>query len=168
MEILGEDNQNPIGERSVACGLNTLAGAELLVGFEGNKLKPLDQTLLKKGYWDTQAATFNINQLSLLHDIRWPEQASYIHFAVALAHWDYELGTYNTTYSEEVMFEKQDQNIDICLKPNDIQGDKLVMLFVFLSFSEKQKNKIRPLKRSFNSVSIQQVLKHNGDIKIWK
>lgn len=119
-EILEEDNQNPLGERSVAYGLNTPAGAERLIGFEGNKLKPLDHSLLKNGTWDTQTSSLNLNQLSLLNDIQWPEQASYVHFAVALSHWDYELGTYNTSYSEEVMFEKQDQTIDLNLKPSDV------------------------------------------------
>ena len=160
-EILEEDTQNPLGERSVACGLDTAAGAQLLVGFEGKKVKPLYQTLQKKGYWNDSSASFNLPQLSLLNDIQWPEQAAYVHFAVALSHWDYKLETYNTTYSEEVILEKKEQTLDLCLKPTALQADKLVLLFVFLSFSENYKNKIRPLKRSFNSVTIQQVLKHS-------
>jgi hypothetical protein len=155
-KILEEDTLNQRGERSVENGLNTTEGVNLLIGFEGNKLKPLYQTLKKKGKWDVQSETFNLPNLSLLHDIEWPENASFVHLAVAQTNWDYEKDTFETAYSEEVTFEKEDKTIDITLHP-----DKLVLLYVCLGFSEKYKKIDKPLKRSFNSVTIQQVLKHN-------
>ena len=160
-EILEEDLLNERGERTVENGLNTTEGVNLLIGFEGNKLKPLYQTLKKKGKWDVQSETFNLPNLSLLHDIEWPENASFVHLAVAQTNWDYDKDTFETAYSEEVTFEKEDKTIDITLHPEKLKGDKLVLLYVFVGFSEKYKKTVRPLKRSFNSVTIQQVLKHN-------
>ncbi len=162
-EILEEDTLNQRGERTVENGLNTTEGVNLLIGFEGNKLKPLYQTLKKKGKWDVGSETFNLPNLSLLHDIEWPENASFVHLAVAQTNWDYDKDTFETAYSEEVTFEKEDKTIDISLHPEKLKGDKLVVLYVFLGFSEKYKKTVRPLKRSFNSVTIQQILKHNPE-----
>jgi hypothetical protein len=160
-EILEEDTLNQRGERKVENGLNTSEGVNLLIGFEGNKLKPLYKTLKKKGKWDAQSETFKLPNLSLLNDIEWPENASFVHLAVAQTNWNYQNDTFETAYSEEVTFEKEDKTIDISLHPEKLKGDKLVLLFVFLGFSEKYKKTVRPLKRSFNSVTIQQILKHN-------
>jgi hypothetical protein len=160
-EILEEDTKNQIGERTVQNGLNIPEGVNLLLGFEGNKLKPLDQTLKKKGKWDEQSETFNIAKLELHKDIVWPENATFVHLAVAQTNWDYEKDTFETAYSEEVTFEKENITIDISLHPEKLKGDKLVLLYVFVGFSEKYKKTIRPLKRSFNSVTIHQILKHN-------
>jgi hypothetical protein len=96
-----------------------------------------------------------------LEDIEWPETASKLHLAVAQSNWDYINDTFETAYSEEVVFDKEDKTIDITLKPEKLKGDQLVLLFVFIGFSEKYKKTIRPLKRSFNSVTIHQILKHN-------
>lgn len=160
-EILEEDTKNQIGERTVQNGLNTPEGVDLLPGFEGNKLKPLYQTLKIKGKWNAESETFNISKLSLLEDIVWPETATIVHLAVAQTNWDYEKDTFETAYSEEITFEKEDKTVEVSLHPEKLNGEKLVLLYVFIGFSEKYKKKIRPLKRSFNSVTIQQILKHN-------
>ena len=160
-EILEEDTINQRGERTVENGLNTTDGVNLLIGFEGNKLRPLDQTLKKKGKWNSKTETFTINNLALLEDIKWSENASSVHLAVAQTNWDYINDSFETAYSEEVTFEKEDKTIDISFSPEKLKGDKLVLLFVFIGFSEKYKKTVRPLKRSFNSVTIQQILKHN-------
>ena len=160
-EILEEDLLNERGERTVENGLNTKEGVSLLVGFEGNRTKPLEKTLKINGKWDTKSETFNLSSLSLLEDIEWPETASQVHLAVAQSNWDYINDTFETAYSEEVVYNKEDKTIDITLKPEKLKGDQLVLLFVFIGFSENYKKKIRPLKRSFNSVTIQQILKHN-------
>ncbi|MBC8882982.1 hypothetical protein H9X57_05020 [Flavobacterium piscinae] len=81
--------------------------------------------------------------------------------AVAQSNWDYIKDTFETAYSEEVVYDKEDKTIDITLKPEKLIGEKLVLLFVFIGFSENYKKKIRPLKRSFNSVTIFKILKHN-------
>ncbi len=160
-EILEEDTINQTGERTVENGLNTTDGVNSLIGFEGNKLKPLNQTLKKMGKWNAQSETYKISKLSLLKDIVWPETANLVHLAIAQTNWDYEKNTFETAYSEEVTFEKEAKTIDIMLHPEKLTGEKLVLLYVFIGFSEKYKKKIKPLKRSFNSVTIQHILKHN-------
>jgi hypothetical protein len=160
-EILEEDNLNERGERTVENGLNTTTGVNLLIGFEGNKLKPLYQTLKIKGKWNDESETFNISKFSLLEDIEWPETATMVHLAVAQTNWDYEKDTFETAYSEEITFEKEDKTVEVSLHPEKLNGEKLVLLYVFIGFSEKYKKKIRPLKRSFNSVTIQKIIKHN-------
>lgn len=160
-EILEEDLTVQRGERTVENGLNTTEGVNLLIGFEGNILKPLNKTLKKKGKWDPKKGTFNFNNIALLEDIDWPETASLVHLAVAQTNWDYINDTFETAYSEEITFEKEAKTIDITLHPEKLKGEKLVLLYVFIGFSEKYKKKIKPLKRSFNSVTIQQILKYN-------
>ncbi|MEZ4838754.1 hypothetical protein [Flavobacterium sp.] len=160
-EVLEEDTANERGMRTVENGLNTKEGVNLLVGYEGNRSRPLYKTLKKRGEWNPKTETFHLPNLSIIDDIEWPENASKVHLAVAQSNWDYINDTFETAYSEEVVYDKEDKTIDITLKPEKLKGDKLVLLFVFIGFSENYKKKIRPLKRSFNSVIIQQILKHN-------
>lgn len=78
LAILNEDTQNVIGSRKLTNGLYNQVGKDFLVGFEGNRNRPLSSVLAKEIAFDWEKLTLNLEYLDPLNDILWFEAATFV------------------------------------------------------------------------------------------
>lgn len=140
LEIIQQDTDNQQGERTFENGILTPESIAYFIGFEGNKLRPLNKVLKTAWTWDVDNKTFTIPVFNPETDINWPEKADNVHIAITLANWNYIDNKFETRHSQEIVVQKKEeeeiQNITLTtenLKPiteNDIQ-----LLYLFIGFS---------------------------------
>ncbi len=106
LEILDEDTLNPKGQRTLEEGLKSPFLNEILVGFEGNKQRPLSKILLTDFLHNPEERTLIIPNFDALHHLDWPEGATHVHLAMATANWDFTNNTFATCYGEEIIRSK--------------------------------------------------------------
>lgn len=154
LDVLNEDLVNPQGERTVEKGMISTDAASYFIGFEGNKLRPLITVLKKDWLWDEIKEQFAINSFTPTEHINWPEDAQQLHLAIAHANWNFIDNKFTTCYSQEIIFAKNENTSDICLKTEKPEGEHLQLVFLFIGFSTIDRKKTKELKRAHNTVSI--------------
>ena len=152
LEVLTEDEMNPHGERTVANGLKTETGKSFLLNFQGNQLQPLNQTHTKEWNWNPENNQLTID-CHLTNDFVWPETATHMHIVVATSHWDYEKNSFETCYSQEMAFNKEDTTLKLQLNTETPTLDGLKITAVLIAFSEFYRRRYKPLKRARNSTA---------------
>ena len=155
LEILQEDNSHERGKRTIQAALNNDRSlAQILSGFESNKLRPLNSVLKSNYVWNQTTLNFTIENLDVLNQIDWPEDATHIHIAIATAVWNYKNDQFSTNYSEELIFAK-DSGIQSCnLYTTPILTNNLVLTFLFLGFAKQERKKHQMLHRKFNTCTV--------------
>ncbi len=154
-EILEEDTTNKIGERKLEIGLQVPELEELLVNFEGNKLRPLKKVLNKKVTFDWKNRNINLKSSNVEKDIHWPEpEANRIHFQIAIANWNYKEDTFENHYSNEIILEKTDSEVDLKFQISKLQTKDLWIAYLFIGFSNKERRKTKPLHKKWNTTTI--------------
>jgi len=154
VEILQEDTTNESGKRTVANGLDTIEGKECLIGFEGNKQRPLNKVLKTKWHWNDKSGGLIIANFNPGSHIDWPIDATQAHIAIARANWDYENNTFDTAYSDEYTFEIDSPTNNCEIKVGQPKGNNLQLLYVYIGFSKQDRKKTTLLKRINNTVSL--------------
>ena len=151
LEVLTEDENNPVGSRTIQQGLKTEYGRELLVDFQGNRLKPLAEVFTEKWKWNPLTQELSLTNVNVAADISWPEKATHVHFAVATCHWNYETNTFETCFSEEMIFEKEEPTRTLTLKTETPTQIGLKITALLITFSEYYRRRFKPLKRGLNT-----------------
>lgn len=151
-EIMQEDTEHALGERQLASGLSTVDGKELLLGFEANKLRKLPAVLRRAVVFDWSTRELVLEDLDLIQDINWPEpEANLVHFQLAIANWDYETNAFENQYSEVVGFELSDSKVHLSLQTAPLITSHLWMAFIFIGFAYKERKKVKPLHKRWNT-----------------
>ena len=75
LEIIQEDTGNPAGERTFDKGMENQEAKEFFLGFEGNKLRPLNKVLKTNWIWDENKNSLTIENFNPETHIDWPEKA---------------------------------------------------------------------------------------------
>jgi hypothetical protein len=153
-EIIEEDTINPHGERMFENGIKTKEAKTYLIGFEGNKLRPLYKVLKTKWLWNEESSQLTIENFNPKTYIDWPEKANQVHLAIARTNWNYEENKFTTLFSEELLFPKEKKATKLQLQTNIPHGNHLQLVFLFIGFSIKERKKTKELKRSNNTVTI--------------
>jgi hypothetical protein len=163
-EIIEEDSSNPHGERTFEKGMENPETRNYFVGFEGNKLRPLKKVLKTNWTWDENNNTITIHDFNPETQIDWPEKADNIHFAIALANWNYIDNLFETNYSHEIVVQKEENTQTIILKTENHchphEGGKtkaannIQLLYLYIGFSIQERKKTKELKRANNTVTI--------------
>lgn len=154
LEILEEDLLNHRGQRTFEQGIQSPFLHEILVGFEGNKNRPLP-TVLKTDYrLILEAQSVEIPNFTPEHHLDWPEEATHVHIAMATAFWDPINNTFDTCYSAEVQLAKESETQTIRMNSGIPLGNSLSLTFLFLGFAKKQRRKYLLLHRRNNTVTI--------------
>jgi len=154
LEILTEDTTNPDGSRTVAEGIKTEYGKKLLIGFEGNRLKKIKDLLTKVGHWNPDTYQWEVNDLNVTTDIIWPEKATHVHFALATGVWNVEKNTFETNYSQEIIFNKEEPATKLVLTTEPPTTEGVEMTALLITFSEFYRRKLKPLKRGLHATTI--------------
>ncbi|MEK8180285.1 hypothetical protein WMW71_08020 [Flavobacterium buctense] len=153
-EIIEEDTINPHGERIFENGIQTKEVRTYPIGFEGNKLRPLNKVLKTNWQWNEESSQLTIENFNPKTDIDWPEKAEQVHLAIARANWNYEENKFTTEYSQEIILQKEEPTTTITLQTEIPEGNHLQLAYLFIAFSIQERKKIKELKRSNNTISI--------------
>ena len=164
-EILEEDTLNQRGERKLEIGLQIPDLDEILLHFEANKLRPLDKVFYKNITFDWHENTINLNSINVDKDINWPEvEANRIHFQLAIANWNCKEDTFENHYSNEIILERSNVESLLEFQLNKLQTKDLWIAFLFIGFSNKERRKIRPLHKKWNTTTIIGIQNFNTNI----
>jgi hypothetical protein len=153
-EILEEDSTQPRGHRTLLEGLKTSEGKELLLGFESNKLRPLPKVLKIKEQWNRDNQTLKLIHFVPQKHLDWPEEATHVQLAIAMANWDFEKETFDTCYCEKIMLSKESEKQTVLLKTEIPKGDQLHLTFFFIGFAKQDRKKLKLLHRKNNTTTI--------------
>ncbi|WP_418263887.1 hypothetical protein [Flavobacterium faecale] len=154
LEILDEDPSEPKGQRTLTNGLKTFDGKEALLGFESNKLRPLDKVLAIKPIAIPEKQTINIPDFHPETDIDWPENANELRMAMATVNWNYENDLFESCYSDEICLTKESPKQTLQLTTDKPVNHQLHLYFLCIYFATKDRKKIKILHRKYNSCTI--------------
>lgn len=154
-EILEEDTTNKKGERKLEIGLQIPELHEILVNFEGNKLRPLNKVVKKKVEFDWTQNKINLTTINTEKDMVWPEpDANQIHFQIAIANWNCKEDLFENHYSNEIILEKTNAEVQLEFEINKLQTKDLWLAFIYIGFSNKERRKTKPLHKKWNTTTI--------------
>lgn len=154
LEILGEDLINPKGERTLEEGMKSSYINEILIGFEGNKVRPLSKVLKTEFQHNKKNHSIIITDFSAKDHLDWPEEATHIHLAMATANWDFENNTFDTCYSEDMILNKDAEIQTITLTTEKPKGNNCLLTYLFIGFAKQERRKYNLLHRKNNTVTI--------------
>ena len=154
-EILEEDTTNKKGERKLEIGLQIPELHEILVNFEANKLRPLNKVVKKKIKYDWEQNKSNLTTINTEKDIAWPEpDANQIHFQIAIANWNCKEDLFENHYSNEIILEKTNAEVQLEFEINKLQTKDLWIAFIYIGFSNKERRKTKSLHKKWNTTTI--------------
>ena len=157
LEIIQEDTTNPSGERTFEGGMKNRETIEYFLNFEGNKLRPLKTVLKTNWTWDENNNTLTMANFNPETHIDWPEKADNVHLAIANANWNYIENKFETHYSEEIVFQKEEGTQTIILTTEKLRTETenaIQLTYLFIGFSTQERKKTKELKRANNTVTI--------------
>ncbi|ESU25974.1 hypothetical protein FLJC2902T_29870 [Flavobacterium limnosediminis JC2902] len=154
LEILEEDSVNPKGSRTFEEGIKSEYIPEILIGFEGNKNRPLDKVLKTAYQYNEGENTLTLSGFDPEKHLQWPEEeATHVQLQMAVADWDATTETFETNYSEEITLEKN-QKTDILLKTDTLEGKNWKIVYLYIGFALQQRRKFKILHRKNNTATI--------------
>ncbi|MBF6640273.1 hypothetical protein IVB69_02145 [Flavobacterium sp. J49] len=153
-EIIEEDATNQHGERTLENGLLSPDTNKYFEGFEGNKLRPLNNVLKAAWSWEETTSLLTINNFNPKTSIDWPENAQQVHLAIARSNWNYTESKFTTHFSEEIILQKEEATTNLQLQTSIPPSNHLQLLYLFIGFSTQERKKTKELKRSNNTVTI--------------
>ena len=154
LEILEEDNLNPKGKRTLEEGMKSPFLHEILLGFEGNKNKPLSKVLLTPFQHFPEERTLKIKDFIAKEHLDWPEEATHVHLAIATSNWNFANDSFDTCYSEEIICDKESEKQTITLNSENPKGNHCLLTFLFIGFAKKERSKYKLLHRRSNTVTL--------------
>ena len=154
LEILNEDSLNPKGHRTLEEGLKSPFLNEILVGFEGNKQRPLSQVLLIPFLHDQEKRVLTIPDFNAQHHLDWPEEATHVHLAMATANWDFVNNSFNSCYSEECICTKESEIKTLTLETEKPLGNQLQISYLYIGFAKLERRKYKIFHRRSNTATI--------------
>lgn len=154
-EITEEDLSNPIGYRQIENGLRSPYLSEILLGFEGNRLRPMAKVCRVPVSFDWDTLVLQPNSLHLTHDLVWPEvDANLVEFQLAFANWDCAGNSFETSYSNVIQVAREDVVVDLSFEIAPLSKRDLWLAFLFIGFSNQVRRKVKPLAKKWNTVTV--------------
>jgi hypothetical protein len=155
LEILQEDTKNIIGERKVENGLQIENLDEIMIAFEGNKLRPLKKVLTKEIKFDWKQNKCTLTSINVAEDIFWPEpETNQVHLQIAIANWNCKDDKFENQYSNEIILEKVNAIKHLDFRVEQLQSKELWIAYLFIGFSNKELRNTRPLHKKWNTTTI--------------
>lgn len=154
LEIIKEDTLHENGERTLVQGIQEEDVASYLLGFEGNKHRPLGKVLLVPWLWNESVGQVEVAGFHPLQDLDWPAEATHVELCVGRTNWDFESTIFDTQYSPLLCLEKTSPLLDLHLAVEEAKGAGRSLLYFYIGFLKQQRKTIKPLKRIHNTVSL--------------
>jgi hypothetical protein len=153
-EILQEDDTQPQGKRTLQQGIQAPDSKELLLYFESNKYRPLQQVIKINFQWNPSNFTLILSDLLPLNHFDWPEEATHVVLATATANWNVENDTFEANYSPEIVLSKEAPIQTITLSNEKPTGQNLHLSFLFIGFRKHHRKKSQFLHRKYNTATL--------------
>ena len=154
-EITEEDLTNPLGYRLIENGLQSPYLSEILLGFEGNRLRPMAKVCRVPVSFDWDTMVLQPYSLHLTQDLVWPEvDANLVEFQLAFANWDCAGNSFETSYSNVIQVAREDTIVDLSFEIATLPHKDLWLAFLFIGFSNQVRRKEKPLARKWNTVTV--------------
>lgn len=155
-EVLEEDILHPRGQRTLEQGLEQQDGVNLLLHFEGNKLRPLQRILKHPVVFDWEQNSISLSELHVDRDIIWPDpDANQAHIQIAIADWDYQNDTFDSHFSNEIVLSRyEDAIVPLLFSLERLSSHHLWLAFIFIGFSNKERRKTKFLHKKWNTATI--------------
>ena len=154
LEIVKEDTIHESGQRTLVQGMREEDVASYLLGFEGNKHRPLDMVLLVPWLWNEALGQLEISGFNPLQDLDWPAEATHVEFCVGRTNWDFESTVFATQYSPLLCLEKSSPVLDLHLAVEEAKGAGRSLLYFYIGFLKQKRKRILGMKRIHNTVSL--------------
>jgi hypothetical protein len=155
LAILNADVANEKGSRQLHTGLRTPTGLDFLIGFEGNRARPLCTVLPKeKFFFDWETFELNLNSIHPSTDVLWPEGAKHLHVQLAIANWNCSEDTFETHYSTVLVFDKKLGEQSLSFDCNRPKEKDLWLCYVHLRFSYSLYAKVKFLHNKFSTTTL--------------
>lgn len=153
-EIICEDTVNEKGGRNLSEGMQSPYLSEILVGFQGNKLRPIQEVLRAPFVLDTTQTQLWFTNFNILQDIDWPAEATDLELSLCASNWDYDNDAFETTYGDTLHIKKNDGLHTFALECEASLTTKCQLIFLHAGFSNEFRGRLKPLARKYNSAGI--------------
>lgn len=154
-EILEEDLSNPRGSRLLENGLASPYLSEILLGFEGNRLRPMAKVCRIPVSFDWDTMVLQPYSLHLTQDLVWPEvDANLVEFQLGFANWNCAANSIESSYSNVIQVAREDAVVDLTFEIAPLPHKDLWLAFLFIGFSNKVRRKTKPLAKKWNTVTV--------------
>ncbi len=152
--IIKEDLEHERGQRQLHVGLQSKAALGFLIGFEGNKGRPLAAVLKRKVVFNWTKLAVSIKTINPLKQLDWPPNATEVHLQIAISNWNCELDTFETSYSNAIILQKEAgvSKLDFVLEP--LQNKELWLAFIHIRFSSRVYNSVKVLPNKWNTTTL--------------
>ncbi|MFA9192775.1 hypothetical protein AAGV33_00045 [Flavobacterium sp. FBOR7N2.3] len=152
--IIKEDQLHPRGSRQLITGLQSKEALKFLTGFEGNKARPLGVVLKKKIAFNWDKRAISLKNINPLKHIDWPENATEVHLQIAISNWNCEADTFETSYSNAIVLQKEAGLSKIVFELKPLQNKDLWLAFIHVRFSSRIYNTVKVLPNKWNTTTI--------------
>lgn len=153
-DVLQEDTTQPKGHKKIETAYQSEAVPELIIGFEGNRNRPLHQVLKTDFKYTPEDNTLQIQDFNPESHLAWPmEEATHVQLQMATADWNPTDECSATSYSQELILEKT-HNATITLYTEIPKGNNWKITFLYIGFLNQQRRKTHPLHRKYNTASL--------------
>lgn len=154
------DTTSNRGDRTVAVGLATSEGKELLKGFDFNSVAPLQAVVRTEIELDTATGTITLDNFDAEHQLAYPEGATHVRFRAGFLNLDFATGEAALEVSDEVETPLVEGATTVTMAPAGVptgSGNQLYLLLV--AFYQELNGKQYALSNgAYNSLSIIEVL----------
>jgi len=152
--ILKEDQIHPRGSRQLITGLQSPDTPRFLLGFEGNKGRPLGTVLKKKVTFNWEKRGVSIKTINPLQHLDWPAAATQVHLQLAIANWNCVSDTFETVYSNEIVLQKEAGLCQLPFVLAPLEHKDLWLAFIHIKFSSRVYNTVKIMPRRFNTTTL--------------
>lgn len=152
--IIKEDLEQERGQRRLHIGLQSPAALSFLIGFEGNKGRPLAKVLKRKVAFNWTNREINLKTIHPLRHLDWPENATEVHLQIAISNWNCEADTFETSYSNAIVLQKEAGLSKLDFKLEPLQNENFWLAFVHIKFSSSIYNTVKVLPNKWNTTTL--------------
>lgn len=152
--IIKEDTEHERGQRQLHTGLQSAAALGFLIGFEGNKGRPLAQVLKKKLLFNWDKREINVKTIHPLRHLDWPDSASQVRLQLAISNWNCEADTFETSYSNPIVLERGVGLTKLAFELEPFQNEDLWLAFIHIKFSSRLYNSVKVLPNKWNTTTL--------------
>lgn len=155
-KIKNLDTVSARGARSVAGGIADPQAAQLLVGFNFNRMAALGSVIYKSCEVDTATGGITLNEVLPVNDIIFPEGATHVSFKGCWTRIDFANGESEVTFTNVENLERMSPQVDIELTPDNAPtGTGTDFFLLLVSFFQEVNGVQYALKNgAFNALGI--------------
>lgn len=152
--IIKEDTEHKRGQRQLHIGLRSAAALDFLVGFEGNKGRPLVKVLKRKVAFNWIRREINLKTIHPLRHLDWPDGATHVHLQLAISNWNCEGDTFETSYSNAIVLSKEAGLTKLVFEQEALENKDLWLAFIHIRFSSRLYNSVKVLPNKWNTTTL--------------